>query len=154
MLVLPFSFNDNLSALVWLCGLRGGILSFLSSLSFLVIGPSSFMVRISLDKITFSHSHALGILLKAVYIPGNGCVIISTDSTLLAATFIYSMVFDLTVLSLTAWKLFVASGSRSRLVTLIFQDGLIYFAIAYVSYLLLYVRSLKSSCSLTGSWPI
>jgi hypothetical protein len=79
-----------------------------------------------------SHCCVLGILLKAAYDHESGCIIISTDSNVLAATFIYSMVFDFTVLSLTAWKLYFGSGSRSRLVTLIFQDGLIYFAVAYV----------------------
>jgi hypothetical protein len=65
-------------------------------------------------------------------------VITSTDTTILAATFIYSMCFDLIVLLLTGWKLVVFPGSgggaaamgRSRLVTLIFRDGLIYFLIA------------------------
>jgi hypothetical protein len=45
------------------------------------------------------------------------------------------MAFDFTVLSLTAWKLYIGSGSRSRLVSLIFQDGLVYFVVAYVLYL-------------------
>lgn len=41
------------------------------------------------------------------------------------------MLFDLTVLVLTAVKLgFAPQGTRSRLVKLIFQDGLIYFVIA------------------------
>ena len=71
-----------------------------------------------------------GILLKAAWIPGQGCAIIDTDNKLLAATFIYSMVFDLTVLVLTAFKLVYPASGRSRLVELIFKDGLIYFAIA------------------------
>lgn len=50
---------------------------------------------------------------------------------MLAATFIYSMVFDFIVMSLTAIKLVEpGSGSRSRLVALIFKDGLIYFIVA------------------------
>lgn len=40
------------------------------------------------------------------------------------------MVFDFIVLMLTAFKLFFGSGTRSRLMVLIFGDGLIYFAIA------------------------
>jgi hypothetical protein len=73
----------------------------------------------------------VGILLKAAWIPGQGCVIIETDSAILAATFIYSMVFDLVVLSLTAFKLLSPPSGRSRLVELIFNDGLIYFVIAW-----------------------
>ena len=73
---------------------------------------------------------APGILLKAAWIPGQGCVITETNSTLLAATFIYTMSFDFVVLTLTAWKLFQPNSGRSKLVELIFSDGLIYFLIA------------------------
>ena len=78
------------------------------------------------------HSKALmiGVLLKAAWLPGEGCVITKTDSRLLAITFIYSMCFDFVVLVLTGYKLFQPSTGRSRLVVLIFNDGLVYFAIA------------------------
>jgi hypothetical protein len=74
-----------------------------------------------------------GILLTAAWIPGEGCVITSTDSKILSATFIYSMVFDFTVLILTASKLVRPSGTKSQLVNMIFTDGLYYFIIACVS---------------------
>lgn len=74
--------------------------------------------------------HPPGVLLKADWIPGQGCQITSTNNQLLAITFIYTMAFDFTVLSLTAYKLFFGATTRSRLVSLIFNDGLIYFAIA------------------------
>jgi hypothetical protein len=82
-----------------------------------------------------------GVLLKATYIPGQGCQITDTDNTLLAATFIYSMCFDFIVLFLTGWKLVIHAPSskimgRSRLVVLVFGDGLIYFFIAFLSNLL------------------
>src|SRR5882762_3243281 len=73
-----------------------------------------------------------GILLTAAWIPGQGCLITSTDSKLLSATFIYSMVFDFTVLILTASKLIRPSGTKSQLVNMMFTDGLYYFIIAYV----------------------
>jgi len=73
-----------------------------------------------------------GVLLKAIWVPGQGCVIIETDSKILAATFIYSMVFDFIVLFLTAFKLLYPPNGRSKLVELIFNDGLIYFVIALV----------------------
>ena len=72
----------------------------------------------------------IGVLLKAVWVPGQGCAITQTDSKLLATTFIYSMVFDFIVLVLTGYKLFQPAAGRSRLVVLIFNDGLVYFAIA------------------------
>ena len=74
-----------------------------------------------------------GILLKAEWVPGQGCAITSTDNKVLAATFIYTMCFDFTVLTLAAVKLGVAStprSERSRIVRLIFHDGLIFFIVA------------------------
>ncbi len=86
-----------------------------------------------------------GVLLKATWVPGQGCVITETDNKLLAITFIYGMAFDFTVLMLTAWKLVFSAPSavrigRSMLVTLIFGDGLIYFVVAFLSNLLATVR--------------
>ena len=74
-----------------------------------------------------------GVLLKAVWAEG-GCAIIYTNNKILAASFIYGMAFDFIVLCLTAWKLAFPSGGRSRLITLIFGDGLIYFLVAYVEH--------------------
>jgi len=77
-----------------------------------------------------------GILVKAAWDPVQGCTITSTDNHLLAATFIYGMSFDFIVLCLTAYKLLFPTGGKSRLVSLIFGDGLIYFVIAFLSNLL------------------
>lgn len=74
-----------------------------------------------------------GVLLKAVWAQG-GCAIVYTNNKILAASFIYGMAFDFIVLCLTAWQLAFPSGGRSRLVTLIFGDGLIYFLVAYVNH--------------------
>jgi hypothetical protein len=62
--------------------------------------------------------------------PPAGCAIVSTDNHILAITFIYSMVFDFIVLCMTGWKLLFPANNRSKLVTLIFGDGLIFFVIA------------------------
>lgn len=42
------------------------------------------------------------------------------------------MAFDFLVLCLAGWKLAYPAGERSKLIKLIFGDGLIYFVIAYV----------------------
>ncbi|KAG1776764.1 hypothetical protein EV702DRAFT_970981 [Suillus placidus] len=76
-----------------------------------------------------------GILLKAAWVDGE-CVIIYTDNQILAITFIYSMAFDFTVLCLTGWKLAFPANGRSKLIKLIFGDGLIYFAIAFLANLM------------------
>lgn len=79
----------------------------------------------------------IGVLLSASWVPDVGCVITSTSNTVLAATFIYSMCFDLLVLTLNAYKL-LGVGSKnqgfgtSRIAKMIFEDGLIFFIIAYV----------------------
>ena len=77
-----------------------------------------------------------GILLHAKWEPSAGCVITQTKSRLLAITFIYSMGLDFIVMCLTAWKLVFRVTVRSRLMNLIFQDGLIYFIIAFLANLL------------------
>jgi hypothetical protein len=83
--------------------------------------------------ISFGHFSLLlhGILLTATWV-GQGCVITSTDSEILAASFIYGMAFDFTVLLLTGFKLFRPFGARSKLIDTMFADGLYYFIIAYV----------------------
>ncbi|KAG1776765.1 hypothetical protein EV702DRAFT_970921 [Suillus placidus] len=80
-----------------------------------------------------------GILLTAVWRPGVGCAITYSDTTILAATFIYSMCFDFVVLCLSAYKLAWTparsgtNGAPTRLVRMLFSDGLIYFFIAFGS---------------------
>ncbi|EGO03675.1 hypothetical protein SERLA73DRAFT_130089 [Serpula lacrymans var. lacrymans S7.3] len=82
-----------------------------------------------------------GVLLTAAWIPGSGCAIVKSNNTVLAATFIYSMCFDLVVLCLSTYKLAwtpmkSGSGARSKLIRMIFSDGLIYFFIAFVANLI------------------
>ncbi|KIY48792.1 hypothetical protein FISHEDRAFT_22582, partial [Fistulina hepatica ATCC 64428] len=77
-----------------------------------------------------------GVLLNAAYIDG-ACTITSSNNTVLAATFIYSMVFDLGVLVLNTWKLMGRRWSTegihsTRLGKMLFRDGLIYFIIAFL----------------------
>ncbi|KAG2154155.1 uncharacterized protein EDB93DRAFT_1081505 [Suillus bovinus] len=80
-----------------------------------------------------------GILLNAVWLPGLDCTITNSDNTILAATFIYSMCFDFVVLCLSAYKLawtHTWSGTHvapTRLVRMLFSDGLVYFFIAFGS---------------------
>ncbi|KAJ3556814.1 hypothetical protein NM688_g1815 [Phlebia brevispora] len=77
-----------------------------------------------------------GVLLEATWIPGSGCAIIKTNTTVLSATFIYSMCFDLVVLILTTIKLLMPGGRRSQLMSMLFKDGLIYFLIAFIANLI------------------
>ncbi|KAF8966625.1 hypothetical protein BDZ97DRAFT_1917436 [Flammula alnicola] len=109
-----------------------GLASINLSLRTMAVWSRRWYIVVPLVLVILGHWSLLlhGILLKAAWIPGTGCAIIETDSQILAATFIYSMVFDFTVLSLTAFKLLYPATGRSKLVELIFNDGLIYFVIA------------------------
>ncbi|KAF8556803.1 hypothetical protein OG21DRAFT_1475795 [Imleria badia] len=83
-----------------------------------------------------------GVLLKVIWVQGVGCTIIKSNTTILAATFIYSMSFDLVVLCLTAYKLAWTRrvsgtcGIHSKLVRMVFSDGLVYFILAFLANLL------------------
>jgi len=96
-----------------------------------ILGHWSLLLHGRCMNFPFTYKLTLsGVLLTAVWIPGQGCAIVSTQNRILAISFIYSMVFDFIVLCLTAYKLFSPRTGRSRLVGLIFGDGLIYFLIA------------------------
>ncbi|EAU89638.1 hypothetical protein CC1G_02527 [Coprinopsis cinerea okayama7 len=115
-----------------------GLASINLSLRTIAVWSQAWYIWVPLVAIILGHWSLLlhGILLKAAWIEGQGCVITDTNSKLLAATFIYTMSFDFLVLALTAFKLFTPSNGRSRLVELIFNDGLIYFLIAFLANLL------------------
>ena len=88
-----------------------------------------------------------GVLVKASWVDGAGCVVTSTNNTILAATFIYSMIFDLLILLLSMYKLVLGvRGGRSQLMGLLFKDGLVYFFIAYVISLVFVRLRILTSC--------
>ncbi|GJE94553.1 hypothetical protein PsYK624_107230 [Phanerochaete sordida] len=117
-----------------------GLASINLSLRTIAVWSQSKYIIAALVLIIMGHWSLLlhGLLIKAEWIPGTGCAITNTDNTMLAATFIYSMCFDLTVLVLTAYKLAwpTKRADRSQLVNLIFGDGLIFFFIAFVANLI------------------
>jgi len=81
-------------------------------------------------------SSSSGVQLRATWVDSVGCVITQTNNTVLAATFIYSMCFDFIVLLLSTYKLIGVNNKtvnfvgQSRLVQMLFEDGLIFFMIA------------------------
>ncbi|KAH9934540.1 uncharacterized protein BXZ73DRAFT_45839 [Epithele typhae] len=78
-----------------------------------------------------------GVTVTATWQDGVGCVVGGVNNTILAATFIYSMCFDLVILSVSMYKLVVSARTgRSQLMSLLFQDGLMYFFIAFLSNML------------------
>jgi len=74
------------------------------------------------------------ILLEATYIPGQTCDVANENTTISAATFLYSTCFNLLVFLLSAYKLNSIRGNEpstsSRLAEVMFTDGLIYFVLA------------------------
>jgi len=111
-----------------------GLASVNLSLRTMAVWSRRWYIVVPLTLVILGHWSLLlhGVLLKATWVPGQGCTIVQTNSKLLAITFIYSMAFDLLVLLLTAFKLLYPATGRSRLVALIFNDGLIYFVIAFL----------------------
>ncbi|KAH0580893.1 hypothetical protein H2248_012048 [Termitomyces sp. 'cryptogamus'] len=82
-----------------------------------------------------------GVNLSVIWVDSTGCVITWTNNKILAATFVYSMCFDLVVLALNAYKLLDINAKEkgfmsSRIAKMIFEDGLIYFVIAFLANLL------------------
>lgn len=79
-----------------------------------------------------------GIIIRSMFgahstwLDGAGCVTSNLQSSLFAAMYIYTMVFDFIIMSLTAYKLWYSNRGmqRSRMVKLLFKDGLIYFIVA------------------------
>ncbi|KAF9482277.1 hypothetical protein BDN70DRAFT_930114 [Pholiota conissans] len=114
-----------------------GLASINLSLRTMAVWSRAWYIVVPLVLIIMGHWSLLlhGILLKAAWIDGQ-CVITETDNKLLAITFIYSMCFDFLVLCLTAFKLLYPKTGRSRLVELIFNDGLIYFLLAFLANLI------------------
>jgi hypothetical protein len=112
-----------------------GLASVNLSIRTMAIWSQNIYIVLPLVVIILGHWTILlhGILLKAEWDPAAGCVITSTDNTILSAVFIYSMCFDFVVMVLTAYKLLTSQGVRSRLVTLIFADGLVFFVIAFLA---------------------
>lgn len=115
-----------------------GLASINLSLRTMAVWSKKWYIVVALVLVIMGHWSLLlhGILLKAAWVPGQGCIITQTDNKVLAITFIYSMAFDFLVLVLTGYKLLNPTGGRSRLVELIFNDGLIYFVIAFLANLI------------------
>lgn len=68
------------------------------------------------------------------WIPGQGCANLRTNNKVLAATYAVSTVLDIVVLTLSFWKLRILTKAtqKSKLTTMLFRDGLIYFIVAWV----------------------
>ncbi|TDL20871.1 hypothetical protein BD410DRAFT_841059 [Rickenella mellea] len=76
-----------------------------------------------------------GVLVQAEWMPGLGCVVVATSNETLAIGFIYTMVFDFTILCLSATKLWRNNHHAGRtfpVSKMLFRDGLIYFLVTFV----------------------
>jgi len=113
-----------------------GLASINLSLRTLAIWSQNKWIKIMLILIILGHWALIlqGVLLKAHWEPTlNTCVLTVSNNRLLAATFTYSMCFDLLVFLLNAYKLGVKRKGSSKLSKMIFKDGLIYFFVAFFS---------------------
>nr|GAT59249.1 predicted protein [Mycena chlorophos] len=112
-----------------------GLASINLSLRTIAIWSQNMYIKVLLVVIILGHWSLIlqGVLLKAAWSPAeNSCEILDTNTTILAATFTYSMCFDLIVFCLNAYKLGGKRRGRSRLTKLIFKDGLLFFFVAFL----------------------
>ncbi|KAJ7832913.1 hypothetical protein B0H14DRAFT_2802383, partial [Mycena olivaceomarginata] len=113
-----------------------GLASINLSLRTLAIWSQNGWIKILLIVIILGHWSLIlqGVLLKAHWDDQAAtCVITSSNNTILAATFTYSMGFDLLVFLLNAYKLGIKRKGKSKLSKMIFTDGLIFFFIAFLA---------------------
>ena len=59
-----------------------------------------------------------------------GCVITISNANYVMGVFIYAMVVDLIILCLMARKTGIRMDNRTKLITILFMDGLLYFILA------------------------
>ncbi|KAJ7118687.1 hypothetical protein C8R43DRAFT_90095 [Mycena crocata] len=116
-----------------------GLASINLSLRTMAIWSQNKWIKILLVVVILGHWSLIlqGVLLEAHWDSQmNACVITGTHNTVLAATFTYSMCFDLMVFLLNAYKLGINRRGSSKLSKMIFKDGLIFFFIAFLANLL------------------
>jgi len=126
--------------------MSGGLASVNFAIRTIAVWNQNKWIVASLVAIIMGHWSIIlqGALLHADWVPSQGCVIIKANNRVLAAQFVYTMCFDLIVLLLTAYKLALHGGGRSRLVNILFRDGLIYFIVAFLGNILVTVFQLAS----------
>ncbi|KAJ7449143.1 hypothetical protein B0H11DRAFT_2055563 [Mycena galericulata] len=115
-----------------------GLASINLSLRTLAIWGQAMWIKVLLTVVILGHwSLILRVLLKATWSAvENTCLITGTNHSVLAATFTYSMCFDLLVFLLNAYKLGIKRKGSSKLTKMIFKDGLVYFFVAFLANLL------------------
>ncbi|KAF7326057.1 hypothetical protein MKEN_00456600 [Mycena kentingensis (nom. inval.)] len=113
-----------------------GLASVNLSIRTLAIWSQAMWVKLLLGTVILGHWGLIfsGILLKSVWSPeANACMILETNTKIIAATFTYSMAFDLLIFILNAYKLGVRRRGKSRLTKMIFKDGLLFFFVAFLA---------------------
>ncbi|KAJ7060972.1 hypothetical protein C8F01DRAFT_1253447 [Mycena amicta] len=116
-----------------------GLASINLSLRTIAIWSQNVYIKVMLVVIILGHWSLIlqGVLLKSAWSDElESCVILDTNTTILAATFTYSMCFDLIVFCLNAYKLGVNRRGKSKLSKMIFKDGLMFFFIAFLANLI------------------
>ncbi|KAF7366221.1 hypothetical protein MVEN_00499300 [Mycena venus] len=111
-----------------------GLASMNLSLRTIAIWAQNKSIKILLALFIMGHWALIlqGVILKAHWEPTlNSCVLTVSNNRLLAATFAYTMCFDLLVFLLNAYKLGVKCKTSGKLSKMMFNDGLIYFFVAF-----------------------
>ncbi|KAJ3487631.1 hypothetical protein NLI96_g3406 [Meripilus lineatus] len=100
----------------------------------MVIWGQSIYIVVPLVILILGHWAVLmqGVVVTASW-TGSACAVSQTNSSVLTATFAYSICLDFIVFAVTAWKLVMPNRRRSQLMDLMFKDGLVYFVLAFVA---------------------
>ncbi|TRM62234.1 hypothetical protein BD626DRAFT_498566 [Schizophyllum amplum] len=109
-----------------------GLASINLSLRTMAVWSQNKWVVSGLILLMFGHWSLIlqGGLLQVQWMEGSGCAITDPNTKILAATFMYTMVFDLVVLTLNLWKVM---HTKTRLGRMLFGDGIIYFIVAFLA---------------------
>ncbi|KAF8592519.1 hypothetical protein K439DRAFT_1400394 [Ramaria rubella] len=113
-----------------------GLASSLFMLRTIAVWNRSYYVTIPLVTICLGQwailLHGMTTVVSVWNSVANQCVVTQSGTTFLDLIYFYTMSFDLTVLILTSVGLYLSPG-RSSLWKLVFKDGVIFFAAAFVS---------------------
>ncbi|THV03452.1 hypothetical protein K435DRAFT_651152 [Dendrothele bispora CBS 962.96] len=144
LIVLVVSFNIqkefDCQPLYLFCQVMGNFAIGLSSVNLsirtIAVWKGNHFVTVPVIAMILCH---WGLLLRMVdtihasWVDGQGCAVTSSSVTYNSVVYSYTMVFDFIIMILTGVRIRFGRGDyRSELVRLLYMDGIMYFAVAFV----------------------
>lgn len=131
MSAVNLSLRTCVSSVCW-CVSRFWLTSCYACLRMAVWGRTPYIVvPLSIALLAFGGVLLRGVIgIEDVWVPGSGCTIVNSQINILRSIYIYGMSLDFVIMCLTMFKLVLSAASNTPLVTMLVQDGLVYFAIS------------------------